>query len=65
MIVSDIGATYLNERWYKMDETVSPDEATHFVETIISLKREQIITKEEARDALSRIRYYSDIVKPA
>ena len=57
------GATYLNERWYKMDEKVSPDEATRFVEAILNLKREQIITKEEARDALTRILYFSDIVK--
>ena len=46
-----------------MDEKVTPDEATRFVEAILNLKREQIITKEEARDALSRIQYYSDIVK--
>ena len=44
---------------------VSPDEATRQVETLLNLKREKILTDAEVKDALTRVSYYSDIVKAA
>jgi hypothetical protein len=47
----------------KVSVKVSPDEATRFVEAILDLKREKVITDLEAKDALKRIPYYCDIIQ--
>jgi len=41
---------------------MSTDEATRMVETLLSLKREDVITAEEVKSALKKIEYYKDVL---
>ena len=46
-----------------MDEkTMSSDEATRIVETLINLKLNNVITGEELKAALNRVEFYKDIL---
>ena len=40
---------------------IAPDEATRQVETILNLEREKVITVEEARAAVKKVQYYSEL----
>ena len=41
------------------------DEATRMVETLLNLKREQIITKKQAAEAIKKVPHYSEVLEAA
>ena len=48
-----------------MPKEATRDEATRMVETILNLKREKVVTDAEARAAVEKVPFYSDVLKSA